>query len=345
MNNVIVAWVNKDEISFEKNIPLRWCGQHNIKLGSKNPIFVLFCEGFKRLSDAYISQLRELGYSLINCEKQYKKYEKRFNVLSRFGDYEKKCFLRWLVIYEIYGNDPVIHYDGDIIFNEIPEILEKKIGNLTFVLQGCPAVVSTGKSEWLAEYSKNLLHFTKNIDRYSSIAWKERIGWEESYLIKWSGSRFREIISSDQDLISHLIHTDRLPQTQPKVIKEQTADLVLFEQLLEFDNFYQDILPIRYRREDGADFFNNKKVAIWHMQSFTIKYLTYFLARGFLNRYSRCKNYLQEKSVDYYVWVFYDQILFRNNYERLKIYQHFFEHTDFRNLFNSNTYWKKQIFI
>jgi len=345
MNNVVVSWVNGSSESFEKNIPLEWCGRRNLKLGSKNPLTVLFLDGFDRLNCEYTCSLRNIGYTLVDCGKVYSDLEVKYNVLSRFGDFEKKCFLRWLVIREVFGEDKVLHYDGDIVFNEIPEVLGEKIGDFAFVLQGCPAIVSTGKSDWLVEYKKNLDYFVKNIDAYSVSAWNERRGWEQSYLNKWSGSRFREVISSDQDFISHLIHTDRLPQTSPETVMSYAGDLVFFENLLEFDEFYPEMLPVKYERITSVDYFNGKKIAIWHMQSYFVKYLRCFLAMGFLNKHARCANFLKEKTFFYYVWVFLDSILLRRKQERLAIYDYFFEKKDFSGIFNDHSYWKKKIFI
>ena len=334
--------MTRDADHFEINIPLKWVGKRNLKLGSRNDLHILFLDGYEKLDHNYTGDLKELGYTLIDCNKVYKAYEKEHPQLNRYRDFEKKCFLRWLVIADIFGHEPIMHYDADIVFNEIPENIEKQLGGLTFVLQGCPAFVSTGKSDWLAQYKKNLITFVKDISAYSAAAWKERPGWEKSYLDKWSGSRFKNIISHDQDFISHLIHTDQLPQESPSVIRKKT-DLILFENLLEFHDFYPDLLPVEYKRIDGVDYFNDRKVAFWHMQTDVNYYLKCILRRGFMNRVSKYKCHLKEKSIEHLLWNVYDRG-FRKEKNRLEVYKYYFELGDFSEVLNGKAYWKENVF-
>ncbi len=342
-HHVIVAWTKETATAFEKSIPLRWLGERNLNLGSKNKINLLFLSGLDRLGFDYRDELKHLGYTLIDCSKIYDDYSKQYCGLDRFGDYEKKCFLRWHVIADIFGHEPVIHYDGDLVFNEIPENIESQLAQFTLVLQGCPAFVSTGKSDWLDEYKKNFREFIKDIDAYSTNAWEERQGWELSSRTKWSGSRFREIISSDQDLISHLIHVDRLPQDKPRDVKSKT-DLVLFDNPLYFYVYCGELVPAQYNRgTGGVDYLNGRKIAFWHMQIDFCRYLRSIIRRGFLNKLSRCKNHLEQWSFEHSLWQVHDMIL-RRGMDRLQLYRHFFETTDFSCVFNDKTFWKPGVF-
>ena len=125
MKSIIIVWSNKDEKAFEEHVPLLFVGQRNLKLGFSNNIDVLFLDGFNRYG--YKKDLINLGYALHDVEPIYKRLSDTYPVLNRFGDYEKKCFLRWLVINECFPGESIIHYDGDIVFNENPEIIAKKV--------------------------------------------------------------------------------------------------------------------------------------------------------------------------------------------------------------------------
>ncbi len=341
MNLVIVAWVNGSTVDFERHIPLLWSGVRNRRLGSENRLTVLFLDGLLSLEEQYRERLKVLGYTLVDGSANYRHYLDKFPQLARFGDYEQKCFLRWLVIRDFFGSDPVIHLDGDLVFNATPEQLARDFGAETFVLQGCPAFVSTGKSDWLDSYAGQLKTFADNIDDYSSVAWLERAGWEQSSREKWSGARFRKIISSDQDFISHLLHTDRLPQQRPESVRA-VSELVLFENPLYFFEYCSAILPVGYERIDGIDYFNGKKIAFWHMQSDFIRYLLVCAKRADLRIGGRHPNILNNVTVTSLLWRCYLRF---NSFvlKRIPVYQRYFEHGDFSGILNDTTFWKNDV--
>lgn len=343
MINVVVVWADQDAAAFEHHIPLLWLGKRTRKIGSTATMHLLFLEGMDQLGERYLEELKELGYIPLDCSERYLQLGSSYSQLDRFGDYEKKCFLRWLVIQECFDNEPLIHYDGDIIFNETPEIIASTFGDKTFVLHGCPAFISTGTRDWLGEYRRNLDFFVADIDGYSRKAWQERNGWQRLYKEKWAGSRFRKVIASDQDFISHLIHTGRLPQDIPEDILA-TTNLLLFTDPLYFAGHYNELLPIAYERIDGVDIFNGRKVAFWHMQSDFVRYLTVFRKRGLLNRFARCPNHLEGVTFENLFWRGYNRLL-NIRLNRLDLYRFFFEQHDLTGLFNEQVFWQPSVFV
>lgn len=342
MNSVITVWAQGSAADFERHVPLFWGGRRNKQLGSANDFKLIFLEGLNSLEPAYRESLAALGYTLIDASANYRVFESKYPQLNRFGDYEKKCFLRWLVLKDLFGNSPVIHYDGDIVFNATPEEIAAQLAHHVVVLQGCPAFVSTATSSWLQEYEANLCHFVRDVEGYSINAWQERIGWEASAIEKWSGSRYRKLISSDQDLISHLIHTDRLPQTSPSVIQSRT-DLIFFENPLYFFVYIPDLLPVRYQRVGKVDYFNGRKIAFWHMQSDFVRYLAVCKARGLLNRICRCPNLDAQSGLEQFFWKTYLKYSTKT-LDRSSIYQQFFEDRDLAQIFTERTFWKNMVF-
>lgn len=342
MSNVIVVWANGGASDFERHMPLVWGAERNRKLGLGNNFKLIFLEGLTGLEPAYRDELSSLGYQLIDGSSSFKHCCRRFSQLAVFSDYERKCFLRWLVLKDLFGSSPIIHYDGDIVFNAPPDELADTLGEFTFVLQGCPAFVSTGRSVWLQEYENNLVRFTDDIQGYSAEAWRERAGWELSSMSKWSGARFRKVISSDQDLISHLIHSDRLPQSNPAEVKKK-SELVLFENPLEFFVYYPELPPVNYRRMAGVDFFCGRKVAFWHMQSDFVRYLVVNRLRGPLNKVSRCPNGVEQIGIEQFIWRLYLRLT-NKSLNRLEIYRHFFEYSDFSGVFDGRNFWKEHVF-
>jgi len=342
---VTFGWIKTDSISSEKHVPSHWIGRRNIKLGSKNNIDLIIIDGYEKYDKQYLDSLEDVGYSIVNASKQYHFLSKKFHILNRFGEYEKKCFLRWLILEDLYSGDPVIHYDGDIVFNETPERLDNIFGKYTFICRGWPGFASIRNPEWYEQYSCNLNSFTDNIESYSADAWEKRIGWEHTYEDNWAGSRYRKIITSDQDLISHLLHTKNLLQESPQEILNQSKDLILFDNPTYFFAQNMDIAPFRYSRQNGVDYINDKKIAFWHMQSDFCYYLklVYFwdylmnLDIKILNPLERKKFKLYEKIKCLIIEA--GAKIFVRDGSRLKLCQYFFETNDFHLLFNKDIFW------
>ncbi len=356
MNNVIVAWSQGDAQSFEAKVPLLFVGQRNQKIGFKAHINVVFLDGFDRLDNTYRSMLHDLGYRLHDASTLYAIYAQKYELLSRFGDYEKKCFLRWLVIKDIFSGEPLIHYDGDIVFNEDPAVIEKQVEGKTFILQGCPAFTSIADRCWFEQYTTELDAFVADIEGYSSRAWELRAGWEVTFATRWSGSRFRPIISSDQDLLSHLIHTNEIKQDSVNAIMHDLDDYIIFQNPLLF-HMYNPHISYAYTRENGIDFCSytrtdgahltyKKKILLWHMQSC---FNFYASKRLLLQKYMPPLWWLRTQygpSGHLISDMINKKITrFMHHTDRLSVYRYFFQTHDFSCLLNGKAWWKKGVFV
>jgi hypothetical protein len=229
MRHVICCWCDHDPDSFEHHVPVLFSGCRNQCLGFSNGIDLLFLTGYALLTDEYKARLIEVGYTVHDLTSLYSQLELEYPSLRRFGNYEMRCFLRWLVISSYFSGEIIVHFDGDIVLNEDPATMRKLLEGRTFVLQGCPALAAVSDQAWFLQYREQLTIFANDIEGYSANAWKERVGWELSQRGKWAGSRTRNIISSDQDLLSHLIHTDKIVQDTPSRILNDLSTYILFE--------------------------------------------------------------------------------------------------------------------
>ena len=217
----IFAWVgpNQNDDAFEANVPLLFLGRRLRRQKSSQTFNLIFLDGYERLSADFLFNLKASGFNVINYSAECRRLMEIFPKLERFGRYEMLCFLRWpaLVSYLKTENvrEQVFHIDGDVIFNAQPKEIVDDVRGLTFVLQGCPGFVSITNYDWFEYYLEELRNFHRDIEGYSSAAWNQRVGWEQSHNEKWAGFRNRPVISSDQDLISHLIHSGRIIQDSP----------------------------------------------------------------------------------------------------------------------------------
>lgn len=355
MNKVIVAWCKTNSYDFENHVPLAFVGAHNKRLGFSNGIHVLFIEGFSKLDALYKQQLIDFGYILHDAAALYQSIADRYKQLDRFGDYEKKCFLRWPVLETFFAGEPVIHFDGDIVFNEDPAVIAELVAGKTFVLQGCPAFTVISNNAWFAQYRQALDLFVLDIDGYSAHAWQQRDGWDITFTTRWAGSRFREIITSDQDFISHLIHTGQLVQEPVESVMRCLSGYIYFENPL-FPHMYDNNFPYRYVRENGIDYFEGiredgslvpfkKRVLFWHMQSCFNFYLSKLILRKkFLGSITlgRLPFHLSSQGLEESFNKFMRRFLHHTT--RLNVYRYFFEKRDFSGIFKGNIWWKKGIF-
>lgn len=356
MKNVMVAWVTGNEKNFEQHVPLLFVGQRNQALGFSNTIHVLFMQGFERLSQSYKDSLQSCGYVLHDVSELYAHYAQTYAVLHSFGDYETKCFLRWLVIDQFFAGEQIIHYDGDVVFNEDPAIITSKVQGLTFVLQGCPAFTVISDRIWLERYKRELDLFTRDIHGYSARAWQMRKGWEVTFTTRWSGSRFREIISSDQDFISHLMHTGSIKQDSVEQIKLALNDYVVFQNPLLI-HLYNEQIPYRYQRQAGIDYFlwnradgpnqsYGKKVLLWHMQScFTFYASKHILRKKYIGLLRFTRQTYNPSGKTYEDWLNKHVARFTQHTLRSNVYDYFFKTHDFSSLMNGKTWWKEGVFL
>lgn len=279
MRVVIPVWVKDGSSSrFEASVPLQFVGRRNRTLGYSTRIDLVFLEGFRDLDGAYRAQLREIGYILHDAGDIYQRHAEKFRALDRFGSFEKYCFLRWLVLADYFKGEKMLHFDGDTVFNECPLSVAQLFAGRNLVLQGCPALAAINSDDWFKQYTEQLIAFSRDVDGYSTQAWVERTGWESSFVTKWAGSRDRRTITSDQDLLSHLIHTGRLVQDDPVAFMRSAPGHVFFENPLLIGDLVGE-RPLVYRRVANIDYLNNRRIAIWHMQSEWCRYLAKHMVR------------------------------------------------------------------
>jgi len=346
MRYVICCWCGKNSDEFEKHVPLLLSGKRNLKLGFRNDIDILFLAGYDLLGEDYKQKLKSTGYELHDVSGICGGLERKYQVLDKFGEYEKKCFLRWAVISSYFPGESIIHYDGDIIFNEDPEVIGALLQGKTFVLQGCPALTSISDQAWFAQYQEQLDAFVNDIKGYSEKAWVERVGWEASELEKWAGQRFRQTISSDQDLLSHLIHTDRIVQDRPAEVLQAFDAYTLFENPMYLHAYENDLHDATYERRAGIDYINGRRVLIWHMQSSFNEYLGKFMfRRKYLGRgLKRLSSDLGKKDLVYYMHDFFVRYLRGKANSRLDVYRYFFEDHDLSEVLTDKTWWQAGAF-
>lgn len=291
------AWVGEhgSDASFEANAPYQFVGEQLQAYGFRGRFVLIFLEGCDKLSAGYRSRLRQLGFDVVDFAAETRRLAARFPALQQLDRYGFFCFIRWIALRSFLAQEnvtgQVVHLDGDIVFNATPDEIAADFRDLTFVLQGCPAVASITNHDWFAIYEEELVKFTRDVDSYSASAFANRAGWLQSARQKWAGVWEGPRMTHDQDLICYLIHTDKIVQDRPALFAKAWR-------LYYTQNPYwlHEGAEIQLGRDSGLTFstrenvcyLEQKKIALWHFQSFFAAQLANAVAlhrAGFRGRY------------------------------------------------------------
>lgn len=342
MRQIIAAWSRWGDSAFERQVPLRFLGERNRRLGSKREFDVVFLEGLNLLSSGYREKLSALGYLLHDAESSYQRLKGKYAILARFGDYERKCFLRWLAIRDFCGKSPFAHYDADVVFNATPDEIESDFIGLTFMLQGCPAYTRVNDPSWLDIYAVELDRFVADIEAYSADAWRERPTFASSFRERNGALWNRRILSSDQDLLQFLTLSGRLPQADAATVNG-CCSTALFQNPLLVGSDVHLPLPLVYERRDGIDYIDGRKVAFWHMQSDFCDYLGY---ATFCSQFGDRRRVPWVKDGWPLSYAAYRVLRrFHSPYSRGHLLQRFFcDQQDLGFLFNDKKFWQEGVF-
>jgi hypothetical protein len=269
----------------------------------------------------------------------------RYAPLARFGAYEQKCFLRWLVIRAFHGEEPFVHYDADIVFNATPEEIESDFSGLTFILQGCPAYARVEDPAWLRSYAAELDRFVGDIDAYSLDAWRQRPVFAAAARERNGALSDRRILSSDQDILQFLTLSGRLPQADAATVNGRCST-ALFQNPLVIGSDVQIPLPLHYERRDGIDYIGGRKVAFWHMQSDFCNYLGYATLLSHLGVSGRIP-WVRSRSERPFSYLAYRALTrFTSAYNRDRLVRRYFgdRSEDMGFLFNDKRFWQSAVF-
>ena len=281
MTIVSFVWANAGEREFEERFALSVVGRRYRRLGFTGAIELVFLSGLEKLSAAYRDELETLGFVLRDAGPAFGRAERAVPEFAELNLTPRRWFLRWLVARELYGDEPIVHLDADVVLNEDPAIVERLAAGLTFILQGCPAFAAVSHAGWYDEYEAGLRVFAADRDAYSQRAWAEREGWEDSERARWAGQLSAPTDWGDQDLLSHLVHTRRLRQQPVQDVLGAFDGYLLFENPLYLDTELE-MRSLTYVREGGIDYLEHGhrrgRPLLWHFQTSAARYLAKSLA-------------------------------------------------------------------
>lgn len=274
------VWVTGDEKSFRRQMPLELLGASLKRHRSTLPFHLVWLEGIQHLSPAYLEMLTTLGFTVIDHCSAFAATVAAFpNIDAQYSRYERNCLLRWIAFRELFENDPrkptqFWHLDSDILLHTSLDQLARDTAGKTFMLQGCPVLLTVSNKCWFAIYETNLRDLNRDPSAYSAIAAAEKDQCRINDRLLANRSAYRHPLGSDQDLLEYLVASRRLPQDTSPVIYR--GDLFFIENPLslnlpDFDIQGEKKLYFEMK-ENAAIFIGNKRVPFIHYQSGFTRY-------------------------------------------------------------------------
>jgi hypothetical protein len=212
------AWCASDESSFRRELPFELLGESLKRHRSGLPFHIVMLEGMELLSAAYLRTLEDAGFTVIDHTAGFKKIVAAYpNIDRQFSRYERNCLLRWIAFAALFDGHPdkpeqFWHLDADILLHTSLDGLVRDTAGKTFLLQGCPVLVTVSNNRWFRLYETQLKALDRDPAGYSAAA-----AAEKSYCLANDRSlanrcAYRNPIGSDQDLLQYLVSSGRLPQ-------------------------------------------------------------------------------------------------------------------------------------
>lgn len=268
------VWCIDNEETFRKKIPLEPLGESIKRFKSDIAFNIVVLEGIELLSTAYLQSLAEYGFTVIDYCREFREIIKRYeNLNTWYSRYERNCFLRWIAFKQILRNNSTPfqqfwHLDSDIILHTSLNELAADTKGKTFMLQGCPVLVSVSDWQWFNAYTDNLNSLNADITGYSSVAWQEKEACRKNDQQLVNLSYYRNPIGSDQDLLEYLISGKKILQDDRDSIYHSRFYFVQNALAIKFWHEEQQVQDSQFRlTEDLRITIGPKLVPFVHYQN------------------------------------------------------------------------------
>ncbi|HXB90696.1 MAG TPA: hypothetical protein VNU72_00340 [Puia sp.] len=279
------AWCTSDESAFRRELPLQLLGESLKKYRSRLPLHIVLLEGIERLSAGYLRSLEETGFILVDYSAAFREIVATYpNIDAQHSRYERNCLLRWVAFRKLFKGHPdkppqFWHLDSDVLLHTSLDELANDTAGKTFMLQGCPVLLTVSDPRWFEIYEANLAAMEKDLHGYSAAAAAEKQRCRTNDYELANNSFYRDPIGSDQDLLEYLVSSKRLPQNDRSVIYRSRYFFVenpLAFNLAGFDRQGEEVVEFAMTA-DGRIQSGKKQVPFVHYQNGFARYAQVFL--------------------------------------------------------------------
>jgi len=265
-------WCLENEEALRRHIPFDELGKSLRDHNSSATIMIVVLEGFNKLSNAFLDHLLSLGFETFDYSAEFDRIVNRFpNIARRYSRYERNCFLRWIAFKEITDGKRAQfwHIDSDVVLHASLDAIASDTSGKTFMLEGCPVLVSVSEREWFRTYETELTKLDADIDGYSAKAWARKPICKMNDPALANQSLFRNPLGSDQDFLEYLISSKTLTQDPASVIFSSRFHWVqnpLVFSLWDRLQAAPEAFPMARTERDGGISYAGKRVPFIHHQ-------------------------------------------------------------------------------
>lgn len=272
------VWCRTNEDDFKKNIPFEALAESVKRYNSQVPFHVVFLEGIEKISEEYLSLLKDYGFTIINYCSEFQDIVKQYPNLDRsYSQYERNCFLRWVAFHAIHKNNHGLqfwHLDSDVILHTSLNDLVRDTAGKTFMLQGCPVLLTVSNHEWFSIYEKELKELDNDIIGYSNKAFQIKSECKSRDFDLANESLYRNPIGSDQDLLEYLVSSKKIYQDNRTTIFNSKYYFIQNALAIKMWHKPQTVREVNFENGDNLEIqIANKKVAFIHYQSTFTNYI------------------------------------------------------------------------
>jgi hypothetical protein len=265
MRFVVSVWNEfANDVEFENTIPLAFNGRRLAQLGERNQIDVLVLEGYRRFSDDYLGRLRELGYTVHDARALAQEHAAKIPLFVKkyrhWGGIKHFGLLRFLVISRFFPGEDIISVDADMVFNAGLGEMEAAVGGDLYFLERSTCLGSIpAKSGFFETFEEHLLRAHADPDGYARKVMRLRSA--DDFL---DPNRF---LGTDQAFLRHLHNSGIIDFRHDHMLGD---NLIAFNTWLDIQQL--GLGPYVYKRKNGVDYLNDRKVLVSHFSHDTWVY-------------------------------------------------------------------------
>jgi hypothetical protein len=281
------VWSTTGEKEFEEKVALLSLVESVTAFRPNARLVIVVLEGYDHFSTEYRRKLSSAYTEILDYGTRFQALAGEYQNLFKFySSFEAFCFLRWIVLkrlvedLKIHGQ--VWHLDSDVrMLVSLDELAEDTRGK-TFMLQGCPVLLSVVDREWLTVYERELRQLDTDIEGYSQTAFAMKDMCRENDRELCNQSLYRNPIGSDQDLLEFLVSSKKIVQASSReIFRSRFYFAQNLLQMGQWDDFQAPDGRNAVRVRDGQIMVGERRMPLVHFQNnFSMVCAVYLASRG-----------------------------------------------------------------
>jgi hypothetical protein len=259
----IVLFVDRPFEEADRNIGLVMSAKiRQVSAAPTRDIEVLVIRGFEHIAEAERRRLKKLRYNLVDASGVLASVKARYPYANetrvwRGEPFHEACFLRWLVLEEYFGSEPVLAMDGDIVWRVDPyTFLDAWTSGGSTLCFGAPCFAFIRERSWYEAYRSGL----------------ERLARDPGFGGDFAKDHFKGLYH-DQALLQHLLRIGDLTDDTANLTGHGFSDRYFMTVNPLGIHPPEGEAPLTFEQTRTEDRIGGKVVPYWHMQTRFARYL------------------------------------------------------------------------